>query len=272
MVIEIQNGIFILNYQNKLISPIKILDYGISTDKWNHIAISYRKKKGLIKIFLNCEEVVNFKLTLTDEIGIKGDINFGNAKLEAEVTEIRIWNHEIPLKFIKENYKSPLPIIFENKQKLRMKINKQEENRRKTDFKQNPNQNRFQSFAFGGNRFGSVFNGIQLSTESSRKVSVPTFGIKSNHMVSSMNMDNANVNETLNLDISAIPEDDNDKNIYNNIFEFKENNIADESNILPSMKSILEHDRKDKTTIYPKLENSQIDNYDFKNDDFNFDK
>lgn len=154
-----------------------------------------------------------------------------------------------------------------------MKINKQEDNRRKTDFKQNPSSNRFQSFAFAGNRFGSVFNSLQQSVESSRKVSVPTVALKSNmHMMSNMENNN-NVNETLNLDISAIPEDENDKNNYNNIFEFKENNIVDESNILPSMKSILENDKRG--NMYPNLENSQFENnvnFDFKNEDFNFDK
>ena len=48
---------------------------------------------------------------------------FGNEKFDGEMTEIRIWNQRLPIEFIKENYKTPLPILAENKKKLKMNIN-----------------------------------------------------------------------------------------------------------------------------------------------------
>ena len=140
--IEIINGYFSCIFQGKSIVPSKINDYIIPFEKWNHVAITYKRKNGKVKIFLNCEEVVNFNIIISEEVGLTGEILIGNANLDAEITEIRIWNQEIPIKFIKENYKSPLPILAENKRKLRMKINKQEENKdvkKKFEFNKNTN-------------------------------------------------------------------------------------------------------------------------------------
>jgi hypothetical protein len=117
---------FSISYQGKLLTPTLIQDYKVTCDVWSHICICYRKKKQRISAFLNCEEVVNFNnIVLNDDLGIKNDINFGNSNLDGEVTEIRIWSEEIPIKFIKENYRSPLPILAENKRKPKLNINKQ---------------------------------------------------------------------------------------------------------------------------------------------------
>ncbi len=129
--IEIQNGEFIVNYKCSQIQAIKLMDYHISCDIWTHLTFTYRKKTSKLSIYLNCDEILNFPLFLNEDLGMKGDICFGNSNLDAEITEIRIWKEEIPIKLIKENYKSPLPILAENKRKLRMKINKQEDGGKK---------------------------------------------------------------------------------------------------------------------------------------------
>ena len=84
-------------------------------------------------VLLNCEEVASFDIVL-DKISSSSDIIIGNAGLDAELTEIKIWNQSMPIAYLKENYKSPLPILAENKRKLRMKINKQDENQQKKKF------------------------------------------------------------------------------------------------------------------------------------------
>lgn len=137
--IEIQNGEFIATYQNKLLPKTKVDDFQIMCDTWLHVAITYKRKTGKIRVFVNCIEISIFHVTFGEEIGLKGDIYIGNNNLDGELTEIRIWNHEIPIKLLKENYKSPLPILAENKRKLRMKINKQEENIGKKKFEFNKN-------------------------------------------------------------------------------------------------------------------------------------
>ena len=38
------------------------------------------------------------------------------------MTEIRIWNQKMPIEYLKENYRTPLPILAENKRKLKMNI------------------------------------------------------------------------------------------------------------------------------------------------------
>ena len=40
------------------------------------------------------------------------------------MAEIRIWNKKMPLEYIKQNCKAPLPILSETKTKLKMNINK----------------------------------------------------------------------------------------------------------------------------------------------------
>jgi len=128
--LEIQNNNFCLKYMNKLITNNKLGEYNISFDTWIHIAVTYKKKTGKMILYFNCEPVLNFNLNLNEDIGIKGDLIFGNGNFDGETTEIRIWKEELPQKFIRENYKSPLPILADNKKKIRMKINKQEKDRK----------------------------------------------------------------------------------------------------------------------------------------------
>ena len=143
LMIDIQNGTFIAIVDNKILSPVKLSEYQIPLDRWMHIALIYRKKNGKLRICLNSEEILYFPANLAEES--RGDLKFGNGNLDGEITEIRIWSQEIPLKFIKENHKSPLPILAENKRKLRMKINKQEDNsaNRKVEVIKSPNSKQY---------------------------------------------------------------------------------------------------------------------------------
>jgi hypothetical protein len=129
--VEIHNGEFVVSFKGKLLPSTKLQEYTLVSDKWTHLTFTYRKKKSNLTIFINCEAVISFHAILTEEIGLKGDLCFGNSNLDAELTEIRIWKEEIPIKLIKENYRSPLPILAENKRKIRMKINKQDETAKK---------------------------------------------------------------------------------------------------------------------------------------------
>lgn len=138
--LEIQNNNFCLKYSNKLIPYNKVSEYKISFDTWTHLAISYQKKSGKMCLYYNCEPILNFMLNISDDFGIKGDLIFGNGNFDGELTEIKVWKEALPQKFLRENYKSPLPILADNKKKLRMKINKQEKDR-KLDVGKNPATN-----------------------------------------------------------------------------------------------------------------------------------
>ena len=63
----------------------------------------------------------NFIFILSN-IENNSNIIFGNENFEGEMTEIRIWNQRLPYDYIKENYKTPLAILAENKRKLKMNI------------------------------------------------------------------------------------------------------------------------------------------------------
>ena len=73
-------------------------------------------------------------------LNINTEIIFGNGNLDGELTEIKIWNQKMPISYIKENYKTPLSILAENKRKLKMKINKQDmtSGKKKFGFGNNP--------------------------------------------------------------------------------------------------------------------------------------
>ena len=155
MSIEIQNGEFKINYNNTLLQGEKTKDYRLPLGSFVHVTIQYHKKEGTIQIFLNCDKVIEFKILL-DKVNIKVDLIFGNGHLDAEMTEIKIWNQQMPISYLKETYKSPLPILFENKKKLKMKINKQDQQKKKIEF--------------GGNAFTFGKQSINLNTNSINKI------------------------------------------------------------------------------------------------------
>ena len=137
--IDIYNGQFKLFFKGKEINSEKVKDYQLTLNQYMHIAILYKKKLNLIQILLNCEEILKFNITLNG-INQNSEIIFGNGNLNGELTEIKIWNQKMPKSYIKENYKTPLPILAENKRKLKMKINKQDmtSGKKKFGFGNNP--------------------------------------------------------------------------------------------------------------------------------------
>ena len=120
--LDINQGLFKLNFRGQEIPQNITKEYSLPLNTFIHIAILYKKSVKNIILLLNCEEILKFNIELS---GIENNnpLIFGNERLEAEITEIRIWNKRIPISFIKENYKSPLAILAENKGKLKMNIN-----------------------------------------------------------------------------------------------------------------------------------------------------
>ena len=121
--LDIDNALFKLSFRDQEIPHEIIKEYSLPMNQYVHIAILYKRSSKILIILLNCEEIIRFNIVLS---GIESNTPFifGNEKLDAEMTEIRIWNQKIPIEFIKENYKAPLPILAENKGKLKMNIDK----------------------------------------------------------------------------------------------------------------------------------------------------
>ena len=137
--IDIYNGQFKLFFKGQEINSELVKDYNIPLNQYIHIAILYKKKLNIIQILLNCEEILKFSIKLNG-LNNNSELIFGNGNLDGELTEIKIWNQKMPISFIKENYKTPLPILAENKRKLKMKINKQDmtSGKKKFGFGNNP--------------------------------------------------------------------------------------------------------------------------------------
>ena len=139
LAIDIYNGQFKLFFNGKEINSEQVKEYNLNLNQFMHIAILYKKKLNLIEILLNCEEILKFNIKLTG-LNANSELIFGNGNLDGELTEIKIWNQKMPLAYIKDNYKTPLPILAENKRKLKMKINKQDmtSGKKKFGFGNNP--------------------------------------------------------------------------------------------------------------------------------------
>jgi hypothetical protein len=117
--LNIDQGQFKLSFRDQEIPYDTKKEYTLPMDQYIHMAILYRKSLKALIILLNCEEIIKFNIVLSG-IEYNTPLIFGNEKLDAEMTEIRIWNQKMPINYIKENYKSPLPILSENKGKLKM--------------------------------------------------------------------------------------------------------------------------------------------------------
>ena len=138
---NIEKGLFALNFHGQEIPPEQIKTYNLPLDKFIHITFLYKKAYQNIIILLNCEPVTQFNFMLS---GLENNtpLVFGNEKFDGEMTEIRIWNKRLPIEFIKENYKIPLPILAENKKKLKMNINQ-------SVIKKDKDKDKPSNFAFG---------------------------------------------------------------------------------------------------------------------------
>ena len=208
--IDIYNKQFKLFFKQQEINGEIIKQYNLNLNEFIHVAILYKKRKEIIQIFLNCEEILKFKIKLNG-LNINSDIIFGNGNLEGELTEIKIWNQKMPISYLKENYKTPLPILAENKRKLKMKINKQDMNSGKKKFGYGNNP-----FTFGNkenivNNMNNNMNNNELNTNNQIN---PFFNENENAM-----------NENANNNFSNFM---NDKNSFN--FDFNENTINTNEN------------------------------------------
>ena len=118
---DIYNGLFKLTYHDQEIPPEILRNYNLPLDQYIHVTFLYKKTYQCIIVLINCEEVAKFNFILSN-IENNSKIIFGNENFDGEMTEIRIWNQRMPFEYIKENYKTPLPILAENKRKLKMNI------------------------------------------------------------------------------------------------------------------------------------------------------
>ena len=118
---DIFNGLFKLSYHEQEIPYEIIQQYNLPLDTYAHITFLYKKVYQNITVLLNCVEVVKFNFILP-KIENNSFINFGNENFEGEMTEIRIWNQRLPIDYIKENFRTPLPLLAENKKKIKMSI------------------------------------------------------------------------------------------------------------------------------------------------------
>ena len=203
--IDIYNKQFKLFFKGQEIKAEIISQYNINLNEFIHVAILYKKRKEVIQILLNCEEILKFKIKL-DGLNINSDIIFGYGNLEGELTEIKIWNQKMPISYLKENYKTPLPILAENKRKLKMKINKQDMNSGK------------KKFGYGNNPF--IF-GNKENINNNQNNNINNNELNSNNQINPFFNDNENgMNENTNNNFSSVIDD---KNSFN--FDFNENTI-----------------------------------------------
>ena len=117
----INKGLFTMTFHGQEIPAEIIKQYNLPLDKFIHVTFLYKNTQQNIVVLLNCEEVTKFNFLLS-ALEIKTPLIFGNEKFDGEMTEIRIWNTKLPIEFIREHYKTPLPILAENKRKLKMNI------------------------------------------------------------------------------------------------------------------------------------------------------
>lgn len=123
--IGIENGDMLIKHRGKALAFKKQGDLSIATDTWQHLGISYRRRIRKLTVYKNCELLGETDLTLDENISKTGSVIIGNEQYDGEITEIRLWNQAIPVKFLKENMKCPLSILSESKRKIKTRINKE---------------------------------------------------------------------------------------------------------------------------------------------------
>ena len=205
--IDIYNKQFKLFLKGLEINPEFAKEYNLNINEFTHIAILYKKKQEIIQILLNCDEILKFKAKLNG-ININSEIIFGNGNLEGELTEIKIWNQKMPISYLKENYKTPLPILAENKKKLKMKIHKQDITSGK------------KKFGFGNNPF--TF-GNKENINNNQNNNINNNEIDSNVQINPFFNENENVPIENNINYPNFSTVAEDKNNFD--FGFNENTI-----------------------------------------------
>lgn len=262
---EIQNGLFKINYQNTLLQGETIKEYTLPLNKFTHITCCYHKNVKKIMVLLNCEEVASFDIVL-DKISSSSDIIIGNAGLDAELTEIKIWNQSMPIAYLKENYKSPLPILAENKRKLRMKINKQDENQQK------------KKFGFGQNAFVFGNKNPTTNTTSSIVQSSNINDVKNSKMMYDFNPGELGGNELENSvaypSLTSVMDDGTNRSISSIHLDGKKsiNPYATGNPGEQNLQFGLNFDEINNQNFDSAVQNQNNDNFNFQVNDFNFDK
>lgn len=138
--IKLNSGNVIVEYSENSIQldKFKLNTYStINIDNWLHFCCTYRKKSGLLTIYLMSELAYQGKIILNEGFGLLGDFIFGEGKLDGLLTEIRLWNQCLPIKIIKENMKCPLAILSERKRRIeKVKIKQNNETKEVKKFGQ----------------------------------------------------------------------------------------------------------------------------------------
>ena len=210
--IDIYNKQFKLFFKGQEVNAELVKKYNINLNEFIHIAILYKKKNGIIQILLNCEEILKFNIKLNG-LNINTEIIFGNGNLDGELTEIKIWNQKMPISYIKENYKTPLSILAENKRKLKMKINKQDMTSGK------------KKFGFGNNPF--TF-GNKENANNNQSNNINNNDMNTNAQINPFFDKNEINNIENNINYPSFPNVMEEKNSFN--FGFNENTINPNDN------------------------------------------
>ena len=241
----VNKGQFTMSFHGQEI-PAEVLkeNYTLPLDKFIHVAFLYQKTFQNIIVLLNCVEVTKFNFLLS-ALEINTPIIFGNEKFDGEMTEIRIWNQRLPIEYIKENYKTPLPILAENKKKIKMNIDNANKKEKKRD----------SVFTFG-------------DKETLNKA--PTFNAGKKKRIDENNANNTNnTNNNNGFDFN-----NNNPEFMNNDFG---NDFAQEE--YPTMDLVSANSAAFTTNINvsgpinnPNLGNPNSSEFAFQENDFNFDK
>ena len=227
--------------------PAEVLKekYSLPLDKFIHVAFLYQKTYQNTIVLLNCVEVTKFNFLLS-ALEINTPIIFGNEKFDGEMTEIRIWNQRLPIEYIKENYKTPLPILAENKKKIKMNIDNANKKEKKRD----------SVFTFG-------------DKETLNKAPTLNAGKKKK-----FDENNANNTNNINNNNNGFDFNNNNPEFMNNDFE---NDFAQEE--YPTMDLVSANSAAFSTNINvsgpinnPNLGNPKSSEFAFQENDFNFDK
>lgn len=95
----------------------------IRNNFWNHVAIVYdNSQQKKLTLYLNCVLVKSSEFTLPSDLFKDQNLYLGKEKLNAELTEFRLWTSALSLSEIKEQHRMPLEIVFEKKKEIKVKF------------------------------------------------------------------------------------------------------------------------------------------------------
>jgi len=95
----------------------------IKSNFWNHLAIVYdNSKTKKLLYYLNCVLVASSEVSLPNDLFRDQTLSLGNYRLNAELTEFRLWTSSLSLSEIKEQHRMPLEIVYEKKKEIKVKF------------------------------------------------------------------------------------------------------------------------------------------------------